>query len=434
MTTQQQTLIKGGLVDVMGELVHADVLITDGQISAVGRRLVDEQLSGKVIDASDLLVTPGLVDVHVPYREPGQTYKETIHTGSLAAAHGGFTTVGAMANVDPTPDTPEKMNEMLERNAQEGVIHVKQYSPVTVGRAGKEVVDFATQRQAGAFAFSDDGSGIQTAGVMYRALQQAAATDSIVAAHVEDNSLTFGGVINAGDKAKQLGVPGKISASETSQLARDLILCQATGGHYHMCHVSTKESLELVRIAKEMGLNVTCEVAPHHLLLNDDEIVGCDSNYKMNPPLRHEEDRQALIGGLLDGTIDMIATDHAPHAANEKPHDDLLHAANGITGSETCFNKLYTEFVKSGIFRLEQLLHWLTDAPADVFKIEGAGRLAPGEPADIAIFDLKTPHVLSNSEYLSKAKNTPFTGDTVYGTTVMTMVDGHVVYQREDRK
>lgn len=201
-----------------------------------------------------------------------------------------------------------------------------------------------------------------------------------------------------------------------------------------MCHVSTKESLELVRIAKEMGLNVTCEVAPHHLLLNDDEIVGCDSNYKMNPPLRHEDDRQALIGGLLDGTIDMIATDHAPHAAKEKPLDDLVHAANGITGSETCFNKLYTEFVKPGIFSLEQLLHWLTNAPADVFGLDDAGRLMPGALADVAIFDLQTPHVLTADEYLSKGKNTPFTGDTVYGTTVMTMVGGHVVYQKEDRK
>lgn len=433
MTTNKTMLIKGGLVDVIGKLIHADLLVEDGRVAAIGHDLAVPS-PAEAIDASGLLVTPGLVDVHVHYREPGQTYKETIHSGSLAAAHGGFTTVGAMANVDPTPDTPEKMADMLDRNAQEGVIHIKQYSPVTVGRAGQQVVDFAAQRQAGAFAFSDDGSGIQTAGVMYRALQQAAKTDSIVAAHVEDNSLTFGGVINAGKKAEALGVPGKINASETSQLARDLILCQATGGHYHMCHVSTKESLELVRIAKEMGLNVTCEVAPHHLLLNDDEIVGCDSNYKMNPPLRHEEDRQALIGGLLDGTIDMIATDHAPHAAKEKPHDDLVHAANGITGSETCFNKLYTEFVKPGIFSLEQLLHWLTDAPADVFQLPGAGRLTPGAPADIALFDLQTPHVLSSDEYLSKGKNTPFTGDTVYGTTVMTMVDGQVVYQREDRK
>lgn len=431
--SSQRILIKNGLVDAMEKLIHADVLIEDGKITAIGHDL--PQVDGtQVIDATNMLVSPGLVDVHVHYREPGQTYKETIKTGSMAAAHGGFTTVGAMANVDPTPDTPDKMQAMIHRNTDEGVIRIKQYSPVTVGRAGKEVVDFAAQKQAGAFAFSDDGSGIQTAGVMYRALQQAAATDSIVAAHVEDTSLTFGGVINAGKKAAELGVPGKIIASESSQLARDLILCQATGGHYHMCHVSTKESLELLRIAKEMGLNVTCEVAPHHLLLNDDEIVGCDSNYKMNPPLRHEDDRQALIGGLLDGTIDMIATDHAPHAAKEKPHDDLVHAANGITGSETCFNKLYTEFVKPGIFSLEQLLHWLTDAPADVFGLDDAGRLMPGAPADVAIFDLQTPHVLTADEYLSKGKNTPFTGDTVYGTTVMTMVGGHVVYQKEDRK
>lgn len=426
----QTILIHGGTVDINDRLVKCDLLIKDGKIASLGHHLAEPAEVDQDFDASGYLVTPGLIDVHVHYREPGQTYKETIHTGTLAAAHGGFTTVGAMANVDPTPDNPELMKKQLARNAEEGVVHIKQYSPVSVGRAGQETVNFHDQLAAGAFAFSDDGSGIQRSDVMYHALQQAKANNTVVAAHVEENALLFGGVINAGKKADELGLPGKINASESVQLARDLMLCEATGGHYHMCHVSTRQSVELIRQAKAHGLNVTAEAAPHHLLLADKDIVGCDSYYKMNPPLRNEADRQALIEGLLDGTIDMIATDHAPHAAKDKPHDDLVHATNGITGSETCFNKLYTEFVEKGVFSLTQLLHWLTVAPAKAFHLQHAGYLMPSEPADVAVFDLQTPRKLEEADYRSKGKNTPFTGDTVDCTTMLTLVDGKVVYQR----
>lgn len=427
-------LIKGGRCFVDGRLIDTDVLIKDGKIQALGKNLVAEDSVDKLIDASGKLVAPGLVDVHVHFRDPGLTYKETVETGSKAAAHGGFTTVGAMPNVDPVPDTPEKMRQMIKHNQQTGVIHVAQYSSVTVNRQGDQPVDFQAMKDAGAFAFSNDGSGIQTAGTMYRAMEGAAKVGLPLAAHVEDNSLLFGGVMTAGKRAEELGLPGVPSVSESAQVARDLVLAKATGVHYHICHVSTKESVELVRLAKKEGVNVTCEVTPHHLLLADKDIPANNSYFKMNPPLRHEEDRQAVIEGLLDGTIDMIATDHAPHSRKEKPQDDMRGAANGITGSETAFEMLYTKFVRPGIFSLAQLLNWLSAVPAEEFGLDQAGHLEPGKPADIAIFDLNTERKITEDSYLSKGVNSPFTGQRVYGTTDLTLVDGKVAYSRNGEK
>lgn len=423
-------LIKGGRCFVDGRLIDTDVLIKDGKIQALGKNLVAEDSVDKLIDASGKLVAPGLVDVHVHFRDPGLTYKETVETGSKAAAHGGFTTVGAMPNVDPVPDTPEKMRQMIKHNQQTGVVHVAQYSSVTVNRQGDQPVDFQAMKDAGAFAFSNDGSGIQTAGTMYRAMEGAAKVGLPLAAHVEDNSLLFGGVMTAGKRAEELGLPGAPSVSESAQVARDLVLAKVTGVHYHICHVSTKESVELVRLAKKEGVNVTCEVTPHHLLLADKDIPANNSYFKMNPPLRHEEDRQAVIEGLLDGTIDMIATDHAPHSRKEKPQDDMRGAANGITGSETAFEMLYTKFVRPGIFSLAQLLNWLSAVPAEEFGLDQAGHLEPGKPADIAIFDLYTERKITEDSYLSKGVNSPFTGQRVYGTTDLTLVDGKVAYSR----
>lgn len=423
-------LIKGGRCFVDGRLIDTDVLIKDGKIQALGKNLVAEDSVDKLIDASGKLVAPGLVDVHVHFRDPGLTYKETVETGSKAAAHGGFTTVGAMPNVDPVPDTPEKMRQMIKHNQQTGVVHVAQYSSVTVNRQGDQPVDFQAMKDAGAFAFSNDGSGIQTAGTMYRAMEGAAKVGLPLAAHVEDNSLLFGGVMTAGKRAEELGLPGAPSVSESAQVARDLVLAKATGVHYHICHVSTKESVELVRLAKKEGVNVTCEVTPHHLLLADKDIPANNSYFKMNPPLRHEEDRQAVIEGLLDGTIDMIATDHAPHSRKKKPQDDMRGAANGITGSETAFEMLYTKFVRPGIFSLAQLLNWLSAVPAEEFGLDQAGHLEPGKPADIAIFDLNTERKITEDSYLSKGVNSPFTGQRVYGTTDLTLVDGKVAYSR----
>lgn len=424
MTTK---LIKGGTVFVNGQLVKTDVLIADDKIQAIGN---DLPAADETIDATNKLVAPGLVDVHVHFREPGQTYKETIEAGSKAAAHGGFTTVGAMPNVDPVPDTPARMQAQTSLNQKEGVIHIFQYGAITHGRTSEKLVDFHGLKQAGAYAFSNDGSGVQTAGTMYQAMEGIAKEKMILAAHVEDDSLLFGGIMNAGKRAEELGLPGAPSVSESAQVARDLVLANATGVHYHICHVSTKESVAMVRFAKSQGVNVTCEASPHHLLLADQDIPASNSYYKMNPPLRHEDDRQALIEGLLDGTVNMIATDHAPHSQAEKPKDDMRGAANGITGSETAFPMMYTKFVKGGICTLEQLLNWMSTNPADIFGLHEAGHLEPGKPADIVIFDLTTQRTLNEADYLSKGVNNPFTGEQVYGTADLTLVDGKVVYQR----
>lgn len=425
-------LIKDGNVFHNNQITQQDILVSDGRIRAIGRDL--DALGEKVdrtINAAGKLVAPGLVDVHVHYREPGQTYKETIKTGSEAAAHGGFTTVCAMPNVDPAPDTPEKLRNMEKLNAQDGVVHIYQYATITKNRTSEEPVDYQALKDAGAIGFSNDGSGIQTAGAMMTAMEGIAATGLPLAAHVEDESLKLDGVMNAGDRAAKLGLPGIPGVAESSQVARDLLLAQATGVHYHICHVSTKESVALVRWAKQQGIPVTCEAAPHHMLLTEDDVTADEPNFKMNPPLRSEADRQAVIDGLLDGTIDMIATDHAPHSKEEKT-GDLRHAAFGITGSETAFSTLYTRYVRTGVFTLAQLLNWLSRRPAELFHLDQAGTLMPGQPADIAIFDLEHPHVLSAGEYYSKGTNTPFTGHRVYGTTVLTMVAGQVVYEQKE--
>lgn len=426
------TLLENGLVYQAGQLQQLDILIVEGKIMALGKDLSKLGINAqKKIDLAGKLIAPGLVDVHVHYREPGFTYKETIKTGSQAAAHGGFTTVCAMPNLDPVPDSVERLQDVQARNAKDGVVHIKQYASITQRRQGKCLTDFEALKSAGAFAFSDDGSGIQEAGTMYLAMKKAAEFNMPLVEHIEDNSLLFGGVMNAGQRAAELNLPGMLGLSESSQLARDLILAQQTGVHYHACHLSTKESVELVRWAKAKKINVTCEVAPHHLLLADDDIPRDDPFYKMNPPLRSKEDRQALIDGLLDGTIDMIATDHAPHSEDEKK-GSMCQASFGITGSETAFALLYTAFVKKGIFKLEQLLEWMSVIPAQKFHLKNAGALLPGKNADIAVFNLDDEFELRKENYLSKGINTPFTGIKAYGETEMTFVDGKIVYQKED--
>lgn len=426
-----KTLLQNGLVYHDSQLTNQDVLIEGDKIVALGQNLGQLAPDAKVLDVSGKLVSPGLVDVHVHYREPGFTHKETIKTGSAAAAHGGYTTVCAMPNLNPVPDQPELLSQLVEKNQADGKVHINQYSAITKGLKSEELVDFKAMKEAGAFAFSNDGCGVQTAGVMYQAMKQAAALDMAIVAHVEDNSLLFGGVMHAGKRAEELGLPGILGISESSQIARDLLLAKETGVHYHVCHVSTKESVELVRLAKAHGINVTCEVAPHHLLLADEDIPANDGYYKMNPPLRAKADQAALVAGLLDGTIDMIATDHAPHSIDEKT-GDMKQAAFGITGSETAFALLYTKFVKPGIFKLEQLLDWMSLKPAQAFKL-AAGSLLPGSLADIAVFELDQASEIKESDYLSMGVNTPFTGQTVYANTYLTLVAGQVAYQKEAR-
>lgn len=421
-------LIRNGQCLVNGQLKVQDILIEDGVITAIGELSDPQPAVNEIIDAQGLFVSQGLVDVHVHFREPGQTAKETIKTGSLAAARGGYTTVAAMPNVIPTPDTPERIEALIAKNTQDAAVHVLQYATITTDRGGDELVDFAALKAAGAFAFSNDGNGVQTSATMYEAMQAAAQLNMAVVAHAEDDSLTYGGVMHEGDASKRLGLPGIPSVSETAQVARDVVLAGATGAHYHVCHVSAKETVQVIRAAKQAGVHVTAEVSPHHLLLSDADITSDNAMLKMNPPLRSEADRQALIQGLLDGTIDMIATDHAPHTDAEKAQS-MLKSPFGITGSETAFAMLYTKFVKTGQFSLAQLINWMAVAPAEVFGIQTAGHLAVGAPADLAIFDLTTASEIKREDFLSKGHNSPFVGETVYGNTKLTLVDGQVAYR-----
>lgn len=426
-------LIKNAQINSGGNALQPqELLIQAGKITAMATEIpIPANFSGQIFDAGHHLVSPGLVDLHVHLRDPGQTYKETITTGSQAAARGGFTYIGAMPNLTPAPDTPAQLAVMNQRNQTEAVVHIGQYATLTTDRRGDQLVDFAGLAATGVLAFSNDGSGIQTADTMYRAMLAAKAVDKPVAAHVEDDSLRHGGVLNAGAKAQELGLPGLLEVVQTAQLARDLVLAQATGVHYHVCHVATAAELTLIRQAKAAGVQVTCEVSPHHLLLADQDIPGDDANYKMNPPLRTESDRQAMVAGLLDGTIDCIATDHAPHSQAEKDQG-FRQAPFGIVGSETAFALLYTKFVQTGVFTLAQLLNWLSQRPAALFQLNQVGRLAVGGPADLALFDLDQVTPITAQTFASKGQNSPFIGWPVAGHTVATMVAGQFVYQRQE--
>lgn len=423
------TLLKNGLVYQDGELVREDILINGDKIQALGTDLEKIAPDAEIFDLDGKLVAPGLVDIHEHYREPGFTYKETIETGSKAAARGGFTTVCTMPNLNPVPDDVETFKKQVELNEANSCIHLYQYAAITKNETSEEVVDMEALKEAGAFAFSNDGHGVQSAGVMYEAMEKAAKAGLAICEHVQDDSLYHHGVMNAGKKADELGLPGILGVSESAQLARDIMLAKATGVHYHVCHVSTKESVELVRLAKEYGINVTAEAAPHHVLLSEEDIDGNDGYYKMNPPLRSKEDQYAVIEGLLDGTIDLIATDHAPHSREEKA-GDMRKAAFGIIGNETAFACMYTALVKNGEMELAQLLDLMSYNPAKLFGLD-AGVIAPGRQADLAVLDLDHLEVIQEADYLSKAVNTPFTGNEVYGMTTMTFVSGKLVYRHK---
>lgn len=426
-----ETLIKNGyMVTRDNDLNQVDIWIKDGLIKGVGQFNAKELSIDKVVNADGGLITPGLVDVHVHFREPGFEYKETIKTGSTSAAKGGFTTVCAMPNLNPVPDTAAQLSNMYSKIEADSFINVLQYAPITKSLKSEELVDFKSLKEAGAFAFTNDGVGVQTAGVMYLAMKEAASLDMAIVAHTEDESLLFDGVMHKGEASERLGLPGIMSATESSQIARDVLLAQETGVHYHVCHVSTKESVEVIRQAKRHGIHVTCEVCPHHLILTDADITHDTGNYKMNPPLRAKEDQMALIQGLMDGTIDCIATDHAPHSHDEK-EQSMIEAPFGIIGSETAFQLMFTEFVESDIFTLEQVVYWMTEAPSRLFKRQ-TGTLNIGQPADIAIFDITHAHAISEP-FASKSSNTPFIGKTVKGETLYTLVNGEIVWDKGEK-
>ncbi len=423
-----KTLIKNGQINTRkNETTPAEIWIENGKIKAIGEGFSEAEFD-EVFDAKGQLITPGLVDVHVHLREPGFTYKETIAAGTKAAARGGFTTVCAMPNLNPVPDTPEKLKQVYDLIKRDAVVKVLQYAPITENLRSEVLVDQEAMIKAGAFAFTNDGVGVQTAGTMYQAMKEAAKNNKALVAHTEDESLLFGGVIHAGDKAKELGLPGILSVTESSQIARDLLLAEATGVHYHVCHVSTKESVRVIRDAKKAGIHVTAEVSPHHLILIDEDIPEDFGFWKMNPPLRGKEDREALIEGLLDGTIDCIATDHAPHGLEEKSKS-FLESPFGIVGSETAFQLIYTHFVETNRFTLEQVINWMATKPAEIFQLE-AGTLTVGAPADVAVFDIEHSSTIDKKDFLSKGENTPFVGWNVKGETLGTFVDGKLAWHK----
>ncbi|MGM0124249.1 dihydroorotase [Enterococcus sp. AZ194] len=426
-----KTVIRNGQIVVKNnQLEPVEIWIEEGLIKAIGTDFSDLEFD-QVIDAKGQLISPGLVDVHVHLREPGFTYKETIKAGSLAAAHGGFTTVCAMPNLNPVPDTAEKLSAIYETIKKDAVINVLQYAPITEELRSEVLTDQAALKEAGAFAFTNDGVGVQTAGTMYLAMKEAKKQGMALVAHTEDESLLFGGVMHEGQISKKLGLPGILSSTEASQIARDVVLAGETGAHYHVCHVSTKESVRVIRDAKKAGVHVTAEVSPHHLILIDEDIPEDNGFWKMNPPLRGEEDRAALIEGLLDGTIDCIATDHAPHGLEEK-RQSFLKAPFGIVGSETAFQLIYTYFVKTGVFTLEQVIDWMATKPAEIFGLK-AGTLRVGQAADIALFDLQTKTTIDETEFESLGVNTPFVGWEIHGETICTLVNGKIVWKKEEK-
>lgn len=400
-----------------------DILIRDGIIRRKGLG-IEAGPDVTVIDTTGLTVSGGFTDLHVHFREPGYSYKETIRTGSLAAARGGYTTVCTMPNLNPVPDSLRHLDleqEIIDRDA---VIQVLPYASITLGRKGEQLVDFSSLKGR-CVAFSDDGSGVQSREMMLKAMEAAADNGCIIAAHCEDNSLLRGGYIHDGAWCHEHGHKGICSESEWGQIKRDLKLAELTGCRYHVCHISTAESVDLVRRAKDRGVRVSCETAPHYLALCENDMME-DGRFKMNPPLRSSADRDALIAGLNDGTIDAIATDHAPHSPEEKSKG-LEHSAMGISGLETAFPVLYTYLVMSGKVSLQRILEALTSSPRKAFGLPPV--LEEGAAADIAIIDTRTEFTIDSSRFLSLGHSTPFEGKRVQGKVLMTIKDGVAVWK-----
>ena len=368
------------------------------------------------------IIVPGLCDVHVHFREPGFSYKETIASGSAAAAHGGYTAVCTMPNLDPVPDSAKHLQVQLDAIKRGAAIKVLPYGAITVGEKGERLADMEAMSDK-VCAFSDDGKGVQNDGMMREAMAKAKRLGKIIAAHCEDNSLLFGGYIHDGEYARMHGHRGISSASEYKQIERDLRLAEETGCAYHVCHISTKESVELIRQAKARGVNVTCETAPHYLVLCDEDMQEY-GRFKMNPPLRSREDKKALIEGIKDGTIDMIATDHAPHSAEEKGRG-LEKSLMGVVGLETAFPVLYTELVTKNIITLDRLVELMSFKPKERFGIDTNN--------DFAVFDISEAYKIDPEDFLSMGRATPFAGREVFGRCLLTVHNGKVVYKAEER-
>ncbi len=417
-----KSLLYGGTVFRNGQLERADLLLERDRIAAV------DGVCGAGWDLTGLLIVPGFVDVHVHLRQPGYEEKETIASGTAAAAAGGYTTVCAMPNLNPVPDSREHLavqQRWIRRDAQ---VRVLPYGAITQREQGQVLSDMVALAPD-VIGFSDDGRGVQSRELMRQAMLLAKSLDRPIVAHCEDESLLpQGWAVHEGEASRRFGLPGNPSDSEWRQVERDLTLVEETGCRYHVCHVSTRESVALIRAAKRQGLHVTCETAPHYLCLCDGDLFD-DGRFKMNPPIRSPQDREALIQGLLDGTIDCIATDHAPHTQAEKS-GGLGHSLNGVVGLETAFPVLYTRLVRAGQMPFEILLRALCVRPREIFGLEG-GSLDPGDPADLTVLDLDHPHRINAGSFRSLGRSTPFDGWEVSAAVVMTFCGGEVVYDNQ---
>lgn len=419
------TLIKGALCYQGDKFKQLDVLIKNGKIDTLSTSISENGVD-KVFFAQDKYLIPGFVDVHVHLRQPGFSYKETIKTGTQAAAAGGYTAVCSMPNVDPVPDCIEGIKAQTDIIEKDAVIDVYPFASITKGRKGcGELVDFDELKDI-AIGFSDDGTGVQDGEDMKNAMMQCAKLGKIISAHCEVNSLLNGGYIHDGEYCKEHNHKGICSASEYEQIERDCILAKETGVQYHVCHISTKESVDIIRKAKADGVDVTCETGPHYLTMCDMDLKE-DGRFKMNPPLRSIEDRQALIEGVLDGTVDVIATDHAPHSKDEKSRG-LAKSAMGVVGLETSFGVLNTKLVKTNVITLEKLVDMMSVRPREIFNIDG-GKIAEGEVADLALLDIDKEWTVNPDEFYSMGRSTPFEGWKLQGKNVLTICKGEIVYE-----
>lgn len=419
-------LIKNARVFRGGKFEKSDVLIKNSRIHSLGIS-ISSNGADRVFDFKDkYFLIPGFVDVHVHLREPGFSYKETIKTGTRAAAKAGYTAVCPMPNLNPAPDCPENLKAETDIIEKDALIDVFPFASITKGRLGRgECVDFAAMKN-NVIGFSDDGCGVQSEELMKEAMKKCSELGCIISAHCEVNDLLHGGYIHDGEYCKAHNHRGICSESEWAQIARDCRLAEETGCRYHVCHISTKESVDIIRKAKARGVKVTCETGPHYLTMCDKNLQE-DGRFKMNPPLRSEEDMQALISGVADGTIDVIATDHAPHSAEEKSKG-LEKSAMGVVGLETAFSVLYTRLVKTGIIPLEKLIYMMSVRPREIFGIEG-GMIEEGAPADLCAVDLEKEWTVNPDEFVSMGKATPFEGWKLQGKNLLTILRGEIVYE-----
>lgn len=420
-------LIKNGRVinPANHEDMYADVLIDEGIIKKIGKIEATENMD--VIDASDLIVAPGLIDNHVHFRDPGLTYKEDIESGSQAAVAGGFTTVVCMANTAPCVDHVDVLKDILSR-AEKLPVHLKQCATVTVGLKGQALVDMPALKEAGAIGFTDDGVPIMNEKLLLEAMRNAQALGLPISLHEEDPAFVESAGVNSGKVAKTIGVGGASHLAEEVLTARDCLLAKETGCRIDIQHLSSGTSVDIIRFMKSLGADVWCEVTPQHLTLTEKEVLKKGALAKINPPFRREEDRQKLIAGLADGTIDMIVTDHAPHAQYEKDKGIVNGAPSGMIGLETSLALSITSLVKPGYMTIAQLLEKMTVNPADYYHMD-AGRLAVGKPADLCIFDPNKEWVVSEDDFHGKSKNSPFVGKRLLGRVMYTICDGQIVYK-----